>query len=182
MVSRSPGPRVAPAAETSPSAPASPLTAGHPTGGGPVSEWRGRGAVVVAALAAAVAVLAAVVVVVVTLVDGAEPPAGPVPSAGPTAAGDPPTDLKLRDDGATITITWTDPTAGTVPFVVAGGRAGQTLSAMASIDPGTTRYTVNGLNPRLDYCFTVLAVYSTETYATSGQVCTNRGGSSPTPD
>lgn len=133
----------------------------------------------VAGLAAAVAVFAAMVVVVITLVNGAATPADPEPSTGPTVAGDPPTGLELRDDGAAVTITWTDPTDGTVPFVVAGGRAGQTLSAMASIDPGTTSYTVNGLNPRLDYCFTVLAVYSTETYATSGQVCTSRG-SSPT--
>lgn len=134
----------------------------------------------VAGLAAAVAVFAALVVVVVTLLDGADPPADPGPSTGTAVASDPPTELKLRDDGAAITVTWTDPTAGTVPFVVAGGRAGQTLSAMASVDPGTTSYTVNGLNARVEYCFTVLAVYSTETYATSGQVCTNRSGS-PTP-
>lgn len=182
VVTRSPGPRSSSSVPAATMTPASPSVAHPPVDTGRVSQGRGYGVVAVAALAAAVAVIAAVVVVVVTLVGGAEPPASPVPSVAATAAGDPPTDLKLRDDGATITITWTDPSAGTVPFVVAGGRAGQTLSAMASVDPGTTRYTVNGLNPRLDYCFTVLAVYSTETYATSGQVCTNRNGASPTPD
>ena len=67
-----------------------------------------------------------------------------------------------------------------MPFIVAGGRAGQSLSAMATVNAGETSYTINGLSPRLDYCFTVLAVYSVDQYATSGQVCTAR--STPTPD
>lgn len=154
----------------------------HPGyGSATTTDSRGRTAVVIAGLAATVAVFAALVVVVITLANGTDSPSGPGPSAGPTIAGDPPTGLKLRDEGSSITVTWTDPTAGTVPFVVAGGRAGQTLSAMASVDPATTSHTVHGLNSRVDYCFTVLAVYSTETYATSGQVCTSRGAA-PTSD
>jgi hypothetical protein len=50
---------------------------------------------------------------------------------------------------------------------------------MATVDPGQTSYTVNGLNSRVDYCFTVLAVYSTNSFATSGQVCTEREGNTP---
>ncbi|WP_244454452.1 fibronectin type III domain-containing protein [Micromonospora echinofusca] len=151
---------------------------------------RGRTATVIAGAAAAVAVLAvvgAVLVVVDVLGDKSEPappaagpsttsPAAP-PSAAPTVDGAPPTDLRLRDDSSTITISWRDPSGGAVPFVVAGGRSGQKLGAMATIDPGQSSYTINGLNPRVDYCFTILAVYSTNTYATSGQVCTNRGTS-----
>jgi hypothetical protein len=94
-------------------------------------------------------------------------------------SGPPPADLRLRDDTTTITITWTDPTGGGVPFMVAGGRAGQKLGVMATVDPGQTSYTVNGLNGKLDYCFTVLAVYSTDTFATSGQVCTDRERATP---
>jgi hypothetical protein len=145
----------------------------------PAPVARGRGATIAAAVAAAVAVLAAAVVVVVALADRPASAPGPTPtgpSTGPAVGGEPPTDLALRDDGAAITITWTDPTGGGVPFIVAGARRGQQLGAMASIDPGGTSHTVNGLSPLVDYCFTVLAVYSTETYATSGQVCTNRGG------
>ncbi len=74
---------------------------------------------------------------------------------------------------------WADPSAGTVPFIVAGGRSGQTLGALASVDAGRTSYTVNGLSPEVDYCFTVLAVYGTDRYATSGQVCTHRASASP---
>jgi hypothetical protein len=62
---------------------------------------------------------------------------------------------------------------------VAGGQAGQKLGALATLDPGKTQYTVNGLNPRVNYCFTVLAVYSADTYATSGQICTTRSATSP---
>ncbi|WBB82272.1 fibronectin type III domain-containing protein [Micromonospora sp. WMMD882] len=99
---------------------------------------------------------------------------GPAPAPAPSADFEPPADLRLRDESTSVRLTWTDPSGGVVPFVVAGGRAGQPLGAMATLDPGQTGWTVNGLNPRVDYCFTVLAVYSTEQYATSGQVCTDR--------
>lgn len=136
---------------------------------------RGRGVTIAAAVAATAAAVAATVVTLVTLTDRSAPTPGAADvSTGPTLAGDPPTDLRLREEGSSIAISWTDPTAGTVPFIVAGGRAGKTLAAMATISPGETSYKVNGLNPRADYCFTVVAVYSTDRYATSGQVCTAR--------
>jgi hypothetical protein len=139
---------------------------------------KGRGAAIAAAVAAAVAAVAATVVAVVVLTDRSTPgPAGP--SAGPTLAGDPPTGLRLLDEVSSITITWTDPTAGTVPFVVAGGRTGKPLGAMATIKPGETTYKVNGLSASANYCFTVVAMYSTDRYATSGQVCTTRATSTP---
>ena len=132
---------------------------------------------------AVLAVVAAVGVGAVLLNREAAPPPAPVPASGaasPKVAGPPPGDLALRDDSTTVTVTWTDPTNGGVPFVVAGGRAGQKLGVMATVDAGQTRYTVNGLSAKLDYCFTVLAVYSTDSYATSGQVCTDReGGGTP---
>ncbi|MFI2714258.1 hypothetical protein ACH495_29470 [Micromonospora sp. NPDC018662] len=141
-------------------------------------ESRGRNRTVLALVVggAVLAVVAAVAGGAVWLNRDAAPPA-PVPSAvRPKVTGPPPGDLRLRDDTTTITVTWTDPTNGGVPFVVAGGRAGQKLGVMATVDAGQTRYTVNGLSARLDYCFTVLAVYSTDSYATSGQVCTDREG------
>ncbi|KXK58340.1 hypothetical protein AWW66_30315 [Micromonospora rosaria] len=143
---------------------------------------RGRALVAVAVAGAVVAVAAVVGVGVVLLNREATPgPAGgsAPTAAGPATSGPPPGDLELRDDATTITITWSDPTNGTVPFMVAGGRAGQDLGVMATVDPGETSYTVNGLNSRVDYCFTVLAVYSTDEFATSGQVCTNRDRSTP---
>ncbi len=146
----------------------------------PQEEQAGRGRLlVVVAVAVALVVLVVMVGVAVLVLgrDGAPPPTQATPpsaAAGPTVDGPPPGDLKLRDDSSTITLTWTDPSAGAVPFMVAGGRAGQKLGVMATVDPGQTSYTVNGLNARVDYCFTVLAVYSTDAFATSGQVCTQR--------
>ncbi|HEX5543448.1 MAG TPA: tetratricopeptide repeat protein [Micromonospora sp.] len=146
---------------------------------------RNRAAVIAAAVAAAVAAAAAVLAVlalVVVLSGGSGVPRlGPEqsPQPKPTLGGAPPADLQLRDDGASITISWTDPTAGAVPFIIAGGKAGQPLNALATIGPGETRYTINGLSLRIDYCFTVLAVYSTDRYATSGQVCTDRATTAP---
>ena len=148
----------------------------------PPATAQGRG-VVIAATAAVIAAVVATVVALVALTDrpptalgSAQTAAEPIERtpAGSTPAGDPPTDLRLRADGSSITITWTDPTAGTVPFIVAGGRTGTTLGALATVNPGETAFTLNGLNSRVDYCFTVVAVYSSDRYATSGQVCTDR--------
>ena len=136
----------------------------------------------VVAVVAVVVALAAVIGVGVMILDRrATPPAAAPGSPTPVESDPPPGNLKLRDDTATITLTWTDPSDGLVPFMVAGGRAGQPLGVLATVDPGQTSYTVNGLNSRVDYCFAVLAVYGTERFATSSQVCTSREVSA-TPD
>ncbi|MFD0788116.1 fibronectin type III domain-containing protein, partial [Micromonospora azadirachtae] len=101
-------------------------------------------------------------------------------AAESTVAGPPPGDVRLLDGKSTITLTWADPSDGTVPFTIVGGRAGQPMRAMATVDPGQTSYTVNGLNPGLDYCFTVLAAWPTGAFATSAQVCTGRAGGAAT--
>ncbi|MFF5180033.1 hypothetical protein ACFY2Q_18580 [Micromonospora sp. NPDC000316] len=164
---------------------------GHPQDGYPSaypeggSSGRGRGMLIGAAVAAVVAVVAVVGLGAVLLNRDDPPPSGsataaaPTTATAPTAAGPAPGDLALRDDSATITLSWTDPSGGAVPFMIAGGRAGQALGVLATVDPGRTSYTVSGLNSRVDYCFTVLAVYSTDSFATSGQVCTERERSSP---
>ncbi|GGO14314.1 hypothetical protein GCM10011576_25260 [Micromonospora parathelypteridis] len=139
------------------------------------SAGRSRATLIGALVAAGVAVVAVAGLGAVVLTRDDSPPSGTRPTAaGPAAAGPPPGDLKLRDDLTTITLTWTDPSGGAVPFMVAAGRAGQPLGVMATVDPGKTSYTVNGLNSRVDHCFTVLAVYSTDSFATSAQVCTAR--------
>ncbi|MBQ1013017.1 fibronectin type III domain-containing protein [Micromonospora sp. M51] len=141
------------------------------------STGRNRAALIGAVVAAGVAVVAVAGLGAVVLTRDDPPPAATPTTAAtqaPTAAGPAPGDLKLRDDSTTITLTWTDPTGGAVPFMVAAGRAGQALGVIATVDPGRTSYTVNGLNSRVDHCFTVLAVYSTDSFATSGQVCTAR--------
>jgi Tetratricopeptide repeat len=103
---------------------------------------------------------------------GASASASPGSATLPTHA--PPTDVKLRDNGDHATLTWTDPTAGTVPFLISGGRSGQEQHAYATVPAGTTTYPVNALNVRYDYCFVVIAVYSTTDLVTSDLVCTRR--------
>jgi len=107
--------------------------------------------------------------------DGA---AGGLPSGSPGAAA--PTNLKLRDDGDPVVLTWTDPSGGTVPFFVEVGQAGAQLKLYARLSPGETSYPVVGLNPRLDYCFSVIAVYSANLVAPSNLVCTQRSGRAST--
>ncbi|QOC95294.1 fibronectin type III domain-containing protein [Micromonospora craniellae] len=128
---------------------------------------------VVAIVAVVVAVAALIGLGVLIMDRRAAPPVTPAESSA-ADPGPPPTGLELRDDSATIRLTWTDPSDGLVPFMVAGGRAGQALGVLATVGQGQTSYTVNGLNSRVDYCFTVLAVYGTNEFATSSQVCTSR--------
>lgn len=149
-----------------------------PTAPAPRARRRGLIVAVVAA-----AVLAATAVGVVVLRNDQESPAEPlaIPSPTTTLTGEPPVDVQLRADGSTVTITWTDPADGAVPFVVAGGRAGQDLRKMAEVNAGETRFRITGLSASIDYCFTVSAVYSPDRYRVSEEVCTARAGSaSPT--
>ena len=110
----------------------------------------------------------------------------PAPSAVATATiggatGNPsaPRNIRLRDNGTSITLGWTDPSKGTVSFIVAGGQQGA-IRQLQVLTPGSTTYTINGLNPRLDYCFTVAAVYDTTRVELSDLTCTKRTSASPT--
>ncbi|GAA4245950.1 fibronectin type III domain-containing protein [Dactylosporangium darangshiense] len=110
----------------------------------------------------------------------AGPPTGtPASSAAPAAShatlggSRAPHDLKLKDDKTSITLTWKDPSPGTVPFVVAGGSQGA-MRELQGLPAGTTKYTISGLNAKLEYCFTVAAVYGTQDVQLSDLACTKR--------
>ena len=45
---------------------------------------------------------------------------------------------------------------------------------MATLGPGQTSYEMGALNTALNYCFTVIAVYRGNQFATSAQTCTDR--------
>jgi hypothetical protein len=111
-----------------------------------------------------------------SLSDGTGNPSGTLMPSGHR----PPGNVKVRDNGDHATVTWTDPTGGTVPFLVSGGRAGQQSHVYATVPAGTTSYPVNALNVNYDYCFVVIAIYSTDDLVTSDLVCTRRH-LSPTP-
>jgi hypothetical protein len=134
------------------------------------------------ALVAAILVAGLVGVAVIATLRGGRPATpGPGPVAGPTRTVVPtakgaPTGVKLTDDGTSITVTWTDPTKGTVQFAVLGGPSGEQPQLRGLVEPGTTRLTVMGLNPAVEYCFVVEAFYSVTDLAQSPPVCTHRHG------
>jgi hypothetical protein len=101
-----------------------------------------------------------------------------MPTAAPTvpnaSAPSKPTRVRVADDGASVTLTWRDPTDGTVTFLVAGARRGTAPAPLQTVPAGRTRTTIYGLNPNFNYCFTVAAVYSTDLVAPSSRVCTDR--------
>ena len=165
-------------------------TAGYSTlagTSGPPDGGRRRSPLVAILIILIVALIGGAIAAVIAFMaarpkDQAAPDNNVVTSAPPakaTPASGAPRDLKLRDDGASVTLTWTDPSAGTVPFIVAGGRQGA-LRQLQTMQPGTTTYTLNGLNPKLDYCFTVAAVYDTSRVELSDLACTKRASTSPT--
>jgi hypothetical protein len=171
-----------------PQAPAHHLLAGpgpiapgmaHP-GVGPSAvdvAYRKRGLGLFAAIAAVMASLIAVVALVFVLADR---DSGSAPASNvPTLAGRPPTDLTLHDLGSEVDVRWTDPSPGQVSFIVVMGHPGEQLKPLPALGPGTTSYRAAGLNPKLNYCFAVAAVYSATTFATSTQRCTSRGSADP---
>jgi hypothetical protein len=86
--------------------------------------------------------------------------------------------LTLDDRGATVVLNWTDPSGGSVPFVVSYGRADGPADKSERVPAGTTTLSVGQLNPVQDYCFTVDPAAGV---APSPTVCTSRPapGASP---
>ncbi|WP_199515507.1 tetratricopeptide repeat protein [Nucisporomicrobium flavum] len=144
----------------------------------PAPAAGGRSPALFAAIAAGFGVVIAVAALVVVLArsgdDGGK-------SDVPTLSGPAPTDVRVRDYGASVQLFWSDPANGRTSFLITGGRPGEQLKPMGQVGPTTTSFNLNGLNPDLDYCFAVVAVYSTSQFATSPQSCTSRTRSDPSP-
>lgn len=127
---------------------------------------------------AGLAILIAAAVIATKLFDGTgrspDSAASPDPASSTSPTNPPPSNIKLVDSGGSVTLTWTDPSGGTVPFIVAGGRIGASDAPYESVPPGRTTSTIYGLNDRFDYCFTVAAVWSSTVVERSERVCTTR--------
>jgi hypothetical protein len=148
-----------------------PINAGRASKYGPRPDsYQRRGSIIFAAIAACLAAIIAVVALVFVLASRG----GGGKDDTPLLAGDPPTGVSLDDQGTRIALSWTDPAAGKTTFLVTGGHPGELLKPMGQTGPGTTQYVLDGLNVKLDYCFAIVAVYSTSQFATSPQVCTSR--------
>jgi hypothetical protein len=132
-----------------------------------------------------VAVLAVAGTAVLMLVDDR---AGPVagastatatPSDNPTtiitgSAEGAPRQVRLADRGTSVTLTWADPSGGTVAFLVVGSGSGGASLETKQIDRGGTSVTYSGLDRDRNYCFVVGAVYAVDRVATAAEVCTRR--------
>jgi hypothetical protein len=93
----------------------------------------------------------------------------------------PPSDLKVRDEGSTVTLTWADPSSGTAPIIVQGGPTDTAMKTLGTVEAGTTTFQINGLRSSADYCFLIAAVYSGQHVVPSSPACTARIRPSPTP-
>ena len=153
-----------------------PRTTPEPLKGGDSSYSR-KAPAIFAAIAAVFGVIIAVVALVLVLANRGDDPGSDVP----TLAGPAPTDVRIRDYGSAVKLFWTDPANGRTSFLVTVGHPGEQLKPMGQVGPTTTSFDLNGLNAELDYCFAIVAVYSTSQFSTSPQTCTSRGDSSPTP-
>jgi hypothetical protein len=145
-----------------------------PPGRAPSMERQARTSpAVFAAIAAVLAAIIAVAALVFVVADRRnDPPAQPdQPVLG---GGPPPADVRLRDFGTSVQVSWSDPGKGTTSFIIAGGHPGEVLKPMGEVGPGTTTYRLQGLNDQLNYCFAVLAVYSATEFASSAQSCLSR--------
>jgi hypothetical protein len=88
---------------------------------------------------------------------------------------DAPKNVRIIDQrGTTLTVTWTDPSSGTVSFVVNGKGPNDEKLDPKYLDRGTTSATFIGLSPSKNYCFLVAAVYSTSHVAVADEICTKR--------
>lgn len=142
-------------------------------------EGRRRGMALFAVVAATLAAVVAVAALVFVLADRARQPAATV-SAGPSGAGVPtldglpPGSVRLDDQEDGVEVSWSDPAQGRAPFIVTMARPGEQLKPVSQVGPGQTSFRMSGLNENLDYCFVVVAVYATDRFASSEQVCTRR--------
>jgi hypothetical protein len=107
--------------------------------------------------------------------NGLEVSASPTRFISAQASGQP-GDTRITDDrGTSVTVSWTDPSAGgTVSFVVVGTGPGGEKLETKSVRRGTTTATYSQLSPKKNYCFVVGAVYAVDAVALATEVCTKR--------
>lgn len=136
---------------------------------------RRTGRVVLAGVAVLVAGAAAVSLAVLATTNR---PARPTPVTSPSviapAAAGAPGDVRLTDNGASVTVSWTDPTDGAVPFLVTAAPVGGPPLPLRNVARGTSSVTYTGLDPRVNYCFVVAAVYAVDRVTTAPRTCTAR--------
>jgi hypothetical protein len=95
----------------------------------------------------------------------------PAPSTETRGA---PRDVALKDDGTSITVTWSDPTGGTGAVLVSVAKAGQPTGPVRTLPPGTRVDVLTGLDPTADYCVVLAVAYADDVATPATRVCTQR--------
>jgi eukaryotic-like serine/threonine-protein kinase len=89
-----------------------------------------------------------------------------------------PTDVRIEDDGgATVTLAWTDPAGGSQSYLAVAYLSGSDdAEQYKSVPSGAAQMSVTftGLDPALDYCFTIGVVRSVTEVSAAPPVCTER--------
>ena len=92
----------------------------------------------------------------------------------------PPTGVTYRDGTTRITLAWTNPDSNLLALIVVSSPGGGAAERpYPALPPGTTSFDAD-VSPRVDYCFSVIAVYGGDRLARSKPVCTHRS-TSPSP-
>jgi hypothetical protein len=87
--------------------------------------------------------------------------------------------LRLEDRGTAVVLRWTDAAKGETPFSVEYGPADGPANRSRPVPAGITTITVDELDERTDYCFTVVAVNADPPIPSSHAACTRRTTPSP---
>jgi serine/threonine protein kinase len=85
-----------------------------------------------------------------------------------------PQQVRITDRQVAAALTWRDGSGGKASYYVVGGPTGRTPTTLAEVPTGDTRVEVSGLNPAVNYCFTVVAVLNVDQVAAAAPVCTKR--------
>jgi hypothetical protein len=86
-----------------------------------------------------------------------------------------PGNIKLQDNRTSVTLTWTDPTTThTVPVAISTRHSNGSFLPLVSADRGITTAKVEKLDPKVNYCFTLTAIYAADHFAAAAPVCTKR--------
>ncbi|GAA1812470.1 hypothetical protein GCM10009682_37180 [Luedemannella flava] len=110
---------------------------------------------------------------------GSAPPATvkasrpPTPSGGQAPSAQPASDVRLRDEQRSVTISWRDPSNGVATARLKVNRDDQVLFE-GDVPAGVDHYRLDGLSPDLNLCVTVTLVYPDATAPTTEPVCTDR--------
>lgn len=103
------------------------------------------------------------------------PPAPASEPPPPPAPGTPPSEVGMRDNRDSVTLTWTYPAGAEGQVLISGGSSDQEPRAFMTLPAGSNSFVAYGLDQSIDYCFTVAVVYSADVIGQAAPVCTDRG-------